>query len=290
MRLASVDYQGSPRLVMSAGDQLRSLSDADTRLPSDVGPLLEGPGLAAWREQLQAAAADAPVLPVDDVQWNAPIARPPKILCVGRNYEEHARETGAEAPDEPVIFSKLGTTLNGHNRDVYLPTVSTEVDFEAELVVVIGSAGRNISSARAMDHVIGYGCGHDVSARDWQREKPGGQWLLGKSFDGFGPCGPWFVTADEVGDPHNLDVTLRLNGNVMQQSNTQHFIFKIPEIVSYISQVCMLLPGDVIFTGTPDGVGLGRKPPVYLRPGDVTEVEIGGLGVLRNRFVSANGQ
>ncbi len=288
MRLASVEYQGSTHLVASDGEQLRSLSDADATLPRDLGPLLSGPGLAACLDRLRAVAADAPTLPADGVRWHAPIASPPKILCVGRNYEEHARETGAEIPLEPLIFSKLGTTMNGHDRDVHLPSVSTQVDFEAELVVVIGAAGRNIPPDRAMDHIAGYGCGHDVSARDWQKHKPGGQWLLGKSFDGFGPFGPWFVTADEVEDPHDLDVTLRLNGAIMQQSNTRHFIYTLPEIITYVSQVCTLLPGDLIFTGTPDGVGLGRKPPVYLRDGDVTEVEISGLGILRNRFVSTS--
>jgi 2-keto-4-pentenoate hydratase/2-oxohepta-3-ene-1,7-dioic acid hydratase in catechol pathway len=168
-----------------------------------------------------------------------------------------------------------------------LPPGSQQIDFEAELVAVIGRTGRHIAEHEALDHVAGYMCGNDVTARDWQKSKPGGQWLLGKSFDTFAPTGPVFVTADEVNDPQNLCIELRLNGETMQSSNTRYQIFPVAKLVSYVSQVCTLLPGDLIFTGTPGGVGAGRTPPVFLQDGDTVEVEIDGIGCLRNRVRSS---
>jgi 2-keto-4-pentenoate hydratase/2-oxohepta-3-ene-1,7-dioic acid hydratase in catechol pathway len=160
------------------------------------------------------------------------------------------------------------------------------VDYEAELVAVIGVGGRNIPLASAAEHVAGYCCGHDVSARDWQMRKPGGQWLLGKSFDGFAPCGPELVTADELREPGKLRIQLRLNGRTMQDSNTEQLIFSVPQLVAYLSQVCTLAPGDLIYTGTPPGVGAARRPPVFLQPGDQVEVEIERIGVLSNPVVA----
>jgi 2-keto-4-pentenoate hydratase/2-oxohepta-3-ene-1,7-dioic acid hydratase in catechol pathway len=167
-----------------------------------------------------------------------------------------------------------------------LPRVSQEVDYEAELVLVIGQGGRYIPPSEARRHIAAYCCGNDVSARDWQLRKPGGQWLLGKSFDSFAPFGPTLVTADEIPDPGHLAIELRLNGQVMQRSNTDQFIFGVDELVAYVSQVCTLVPGDLIFTGTPHGVGFARNPPVWLKPGDVVEVEIEKLGVLSNQVVA----
>jgi 2-keto-4-pentenoate hydratase/2-oxohepta-3-ene-1,7-dioic acid hydratase in catechol pathway len=163
-----------------------------------------------------------------------------------------------------------------------LPRVSREVDYEAELVVVIGKRGRYIAEDQARNYVAGYTIGHDVSARDWQLRKPGGQWLAGKTFDTFAPIGPALVTADEIRDPHRLSIELRLNGQVMQRSNTEQMIFTVDKLVAYISQVVTLQPGDLIFTGTPPGVGFARKPPVFLKPGDIVEIEIENLGILRN--------
>jgi 2-keto-4-pentenoate hydratase/2-oxohepta-3-ene-1,7-dioic acid hydratase in catechol pathway len=202
------------------------------------------------------------------------------------NYADHARETGKEPPPEPVIFSKFVTAVRAHGDVIVLPKISREVDYEAELVAVIGRGGRRITPTAALDHVIGYCCGHDVSARDWQQRKPGGQWLLGKSFDSFAPFGPELVTADEVGDIANLRIQLRLNGTSMQDSTTAQLIFSVADLVSYVSGVCTLTPGDVIFTGTPSGVGVARKPQVFLRPGDAVEVEIERIGVLRNTVVA----
>jgi 2-keto-4-pentenoate hydratase/2-oxohepta-3-ene-1,7-dioic acid hydratase in catechol pathway len=185
-----------------------------------------------------------------------------------------------------VLFSKYATALTGHEAPIVLPPVSSEVDYEAELVIVIGKGGRNIPAGQALAHVAGYTCGHDVSARDWQLKKDQKQWMVGKTFDTFAPTGPHLVTADEVPDPHNLPIRLRLNGQVMQNSNNTQMIFRIPEVLAYLSQVFTLEPGDLIFTGTPPGVGFAKKPPLFLKPGDVAEVEIDGIGLLRNPVVA----
>jgi len=202
------------------------------------------------------------------------------------NYRDHAAESGSPIPKEPILFSKYATALIGDGAAIVLPPVSRKVDYEAELVVVIGRGGRHIPRERAMEHVGGYAVGHDVSARDWQLNKPGKQWMAGKTFDTFAPVGPELVTPDEVGDPHNLGIRLRLNGQTMQDSNTNQLIFGVDVLIAYLSQVFTLEPGDLIFTGTPPGVGMARKPPVWLKPGDVVEVEIDRLGTLRNPVVA----
>lgn len=212
-----------------------------------------------------------------------PIVDPQKIICLGLNYRDHAVESNMPIPEEPVLFSKFPSALIGHEALIELPPETTEVDYEAELVVVIGRRGRRIPRERAFDYVAGYTIGHDVSARDWQLGKPGKQWLAGKTFDTFAPIGPALVTRDELPDPHNLGIRLRLNGETMQDSSTSQLIFGVDEVVAYVSRICTLEPGDLIFTGTPPGVGMARKPPIWLKPGDLVEVEIDGLGVLRNR-------
>jgi 2-keto-4-pentenoate hydratase/2-oxohepta-3-ene-1,7-dioic acid hydratase in catechol pathway len=185
-----------------------------------------------------------------------------------------------------VLFSKFPTALIGHGDNIVLPKVSSKVDYEAELVIVIGKRGRHLTPQNAIACIAGYTVGHDVSARDWQLEKDGKQWMAGKTFDTFAPCGPVIVTTDDIPDPHVLPISLRLNGKVMQNSNTNQMIFRAVQIVSYISQVFTVEPGDLIFTGTPPGVGMARKPsPIWLKAGDVAEVEIQGLGVLRNTVV-----
>jgi 2-keto-4-pentenoate hydratase/2-oxohepta-3-ene-1,7-dioic acid hydratase in catechol pathway len=219
------------------------------------------------------------------VQFLPPIPNPPKIVCLGLNYRDHAMETGAAIPKEPVLFSKFATALIGHGAFIVLPSVSKEVDYEAELVLVVGKRGRHLSAEEAPNYVVGYTIGHDVSARDWQLKKDQKQWMAGKTFDTFAPTGPYLVTADEVRDPHSLGIRLRLNGQVMQDSNTRQMVFSIGAILAYLSQVFTLEAGDLIFTGTPPGVGMARKPPVFLKAGDVVEVEIEGLGVLRNKVV-----
>ena len=188
-------------------------------------------------------------IPLDQAcfSWLPPIPTPNKIFCIGRNYAEHAKETGSEIPEIPVVFSKFPSALTAHGSQVRLPEISTEVDFEAELVVVIGKPGRCIPVESAMDHVFGYCCGNDISARDWQKGKPGGQWLLGKTIDTFAPLGPTIVSKDEIAAVDDLDIELILNGKTMQSSNTRHLIFPIDFLISHLSMFCTLFPGDLIF-------------------------------------------
>ena len=236
--------------------------------------------------QLPARPDPASVLDANSIRFLPPIPHPQKVICVGLNYADHAAESGAKVGDEPVIFNKFPTAIRGHGDPIVLPRATSQVDYEAELVVVIGRGGKHIPRDAALKHVAGYCCGHDVSARDWQLQKPGGQWLLGKSFDSFAPYGPYLVTGDEVGDPGNLRIQLRVSGQTMQDSRTSQLIFGVDFLVAYLSGVCTLSPGDVIFTGTPPGVGMARRPPVFLKPGDVVEVEIEKLGVLSNSVIA----
>jgi 2-keto-4-pentenoate hydratase/2-oxohepta-3-ene-1,7-dioic acid hydratase in catechol pathway len=284
MRLVTYHSGKGLRIAAVRDREIVDLHDADPAIPPAMNDFLAG-GQPMCDRAAQAAARGKG-LARESVHIVAPVPAPQKIFCVGLNYADHARETGKEAPREPVIFNKFVTAVRGDGDTIVLPKLSREVDYEAELVAVIGRGGRHIPRASALDHVAGYCCGHDVSARDWQLRKPGGQWLLGKSFDSFAPMGPAMVTADEVGDVSNLRIQLRLNGRVMQDSTTAQLIFSVAELIEYVSGVCTLSPGDVIFTGTPPGVGAARKPPVFLQPGDVVEVEIERIGVLRNRVVA----
>ena len=268
----------------ASGEEVVDLAGFDTGLPRTLKGILAA-GDAALATAAHAAAKGNGV-PLATVPLRAPILDPQKIVCIGLNYADHATETGAKVGDEPVVFNKFPTCLRGPGDAVPLPPESNEVDYEAELVVVIGKTARRVSRAAAWTHVAGYCCGNDVSARDWQKGKPGKQWLLGKSFDGFAPLGPWMVTADEMVEPDQATIELKLNGQVMQSSNTRQLIFPIDYLVSYLSHVCTLLPGDLLYTGTPPGVGMARTPPAFLKPGDVAEVAIEGIGVLRNSFVA----
>jgi 2-keto-4-pentenoate hydratase/2-oxohepta-3-ene-1,7-dioic acid hydratase in catechol pathway len=218
----------------------------------------------------------------DSVEYLPPIF-PGKILAIGRNYVDHAIEQGAEPPAAPMLFNKLSNSLSAHNAPIVLPSISSKVDYEAELAVVIGTRASRVSEADALSHVFGYTPINDVSARDLQFGD--GQWTRGKGLDGFAPLGPFITTRDEIADVHNLKIEGRLNGQVMQSSNTGKMIFKIPYLISYLSQGITLEPGDVIATGTPEGVGIFRDPPVLLKAGDVYEVEIEKLGTLRNPVV-----
>lgn len=211
-----------------------------------------------------------------------PVPTPEKVFCIGLNYRDHAIETGSPIPTEPIVFSKFNTALIGQGQSIVLPEIAQKVDYEAELVVVIGRTAKNVSVADAMNHVFGYTCGHDVSARDWQKGRPGGQWLLGKSFDTFAPIGPCVVTKDELPDPSNIRVQMELNGQMVQDSTTAQLIFDIPTTVSHLSKFITLKPGDLIFTGTPPGVGDAKDPPVYLKPGDRCSVIVDGIGTLTN--------
>ena len=229
------------------------------------------------------AGGQLPVVNRDDVTLEAPVPRPSKIICIGLNYLDHVKESGAEIPKSPLIFSKFNTCVTASETSILLPVGSDQVDFEAELAVVIGRRAKNIELANAMDYVYGYTNFNDVSARDMQFAD--GQWQRGKSCDTFAPFGEFVATKDEIPDPHSLRIQFRLNGKTMQDSNTDQLIFKVPELVEYLSRSITLEPGDVIATGTPPGVGFARKPPVFLKEGDVCEVEVAGLGILINSVV-----
>lgn len=286
MRLATIQTPAGPRAAVFQGNQYVDLHASDPALPATLRQLLEG-GAAALKSAGEAARhAKAVQHEAGQVKLLALVPDPRKIVCLGLNYRDHAAESGAPIPKEPVLFSKYATALIGHESPIVLPPVSSEVDYEAELVIVIGKGGRHIKADQAMSYVAGYTCGHDVSARDWQLKKDQKQWMVGKTFDTFAPVGPHLVTADEVPDPHNLPIRLRLNGQVMQNSNTNQMIFRVPEVLAYLSQVFTLEVGDLIFTGTPPGVGFAKKPPLFLKAGDVAEVEIDGIGLLRNPVVA----
>lgn len=221
--------------------------------------------------------------PVAQITLLAPVPRPGKIIAVGLNYRDHAIETKQEIPTSPIIFAKFPTSVTHPDAPVVLPEGDPQADYEAELAVVVGRRAKGVSEANAMDYVAGYMPLNDVSARRWQFADK--QWVRGKSCDTFCPTGPWLTTRDSVPDPHSLFIRMRVNGTVMQNSNTSNLIFKIPTLIQFLSAAMTLEPGDIIATGTPDGVGVFRKPPVFLKRGDVMEVEIEGLGVLRNPVV-----
>ena len=285
MRLATIQTGAGPRAVVRRGEVYVDLHATDPQVPASVRAILEGGGSALAAARKAAERAAAVTVPAKGVRYHAPVIDPKKIVCLGLNYRDHAAESGAQIPKEPILFSKYVTALTGHGESIVLPRVSQEVDYEAELVIIVGKRGRHLSADAAMDYVTGYSVGHDVSARDWQLKKDGKQWMVGKTFDTFAPVGPELVTVDEGIDPHNLPIRLRLNGQTMQDSSTKQMIFGVGATLAYLSQVFTLEPGDLIFTGTPPGVGFARKPPVFLKGGDMAEVEIEGLGVLRNPVV-----
>lgn len=229
--------------------------------------------------KLKAALNTNQFQPVDAaVRWAAPVARPSKIICIGLNYADHATESNMELPAEPVVFFKATSSMSGPNDDLLIPKNSKKTDWEVELAVVIGKKANYISEEQAMNHIAGYCLHNDYSEREFQLER-GGQWVKGKSCDTFAPLGPWLATKDEITNLNDLRLWLTVNGRMMQDSNTRNLYFKIPFLVSYLSQFMSLLPGDIISTGTPSGVGLGQKPdPVYIKPGDVIELGIDGLG------------
>lgn len=220
-----------------------------------------------------------------DIRLGSPVARPSKIICIGLNYADHAKETGAAIPKEPIIFFKSTTALIGPNDDVIIPKNSTKTDWEVELSVVIGKKASYVEESEAMNYVAGYCLHNDLSEREFQLER-GGQWVKGKSCDSFAPMGPFLATKDEITDVDNLRLWLTVNGQKMQDGTTANLIFKIPFLVSYLSQFMTLLPGDVISSGTPAGVGLGMKPAVYLKDGDVVELGIEGLGSAKQKVIA----
>ena len=280
MRLVTYDKGGNATLGARKADQVVDLSD----VAPDMRAYLDG-GDRTRKDAEAAISTGAGATDAGGVKILAPIQNPEKIICIGLNYADHAEESGMAIPEEPIVFSKYASTIIGPGDEIRVPPSSSKTDYEVELVVVIGKRGKDISEADALDHVAGYTIGHDVSARDYQLEKPGGQWMLGKTFDTFAPIGPEIVTSDEVGDPHALGIRCILNGDTVQDSTTAQLIFKVPQLVAYLSHVFTLAPGDLIFTGTPPGVGMARDPQLWLKPGDTVVCEVDGLGRLENHCV-----
>lgn len=244
----------------------------------------ENDGLNRLAGFLKAEGDSLPKVQAAGVRLAPSVARPSKIVCIGLNYAKHAEEAGMEAPSEPVVFFKATTAWVGPNDAIVIPRDSDKTDWEVELAVVIGKRAKYVSEEDALDYVAGYGVHNDYSEREWQLEK-GGQWVKGKSADTYAPFGPYMATAEEVPNPNELNLWLKLNGEKIQDSSTLDFIFNVQQVISYLSNFMTLLPGDVISTGTPAGVGLGFDPPVYLKEGDVVELGIDGLGVQKQTAV-----
>ena len=219
------------------------------------------------------------------LRFGAPVARPSKLICIGLNFSDHAKESGAKTPAEPVVFFKATTAICGPYDDLVIPKKATKTDWEVELAIVIGKKAKYVKESEALDYIAGYLLHNDYSEREFQLER-GGQWVKGKSADTFAPLGPYLITPDEIKNVHNLNMWLKVNGEYKQRGNTNNFIFNIPKLVSYVSDFMTLLPGDIISTGTPSGVGLGMDPPEYLKPGDVVELGIDGLGVSKQQVVA----
>jgi len=278
MRLAMIRSAGRIGLALCKGGALHALFEGDEGYPGDLAGLLaSGADLAAVGARLERV----PALGQADLEWLPPVARPGKIVCVGLNYRDHSKETGYDVPDYPTLFARFSTTLIGHEAPIVRPAGSNQLDFEGELAVVIGRGGRRIPLEAALGHVAGYALFNDASVRDYQFRTP--QWTVGKNFDATGPFGPWLATPEELPPGcRGLWIETRLNGQVMQRAVIDDMMFDVPALVSIISEAMTLEPGDVIVTGTPSGVGFARKPPVFMAPGDVCEVEVEGLGVLRS--------
>ncbi|WP_028609878.1 fumarylacetoacetate hydrolase family protein [Paenibacillus harenae] len=299
MKLVTIEDNGPQRLgvkldgkIIDIGSALNRLPDEE--VPADVMDVIAGgekalAAISGYAERLLQSGAytDALFLREEDIRFGPCVTRPNKIICVGLNYRKHAVETNAPIPQYPILFNKFNNTLTGHGKDVALPErVTSQVDYEAELAIVIGKTAKYVSKEEALQHVFGYCNVNDLSARDLQMRTA--QWLLGKSCDGFSPLGPYLVTADEIENPNDLEIKCLVNGEVRQHSNTSDMIFACDEIVSYISQHMTLVPGDIILTGTPEGVVLGypEEKRVYLKHGDVVTIEIEKLGSLTNRMVN----
>jgi 2-keto-4-pentenoate hydratase/2-oxohepta-3-ene-1,7-dioic acid hydratase in catechol pathway len=280
MRL--VTFQTSPGSLQPGVllDDSRVLSLVSAGYPGMLEFIAAGDSALAAAGRLLAAPPAGAIYPLEKVRLKAPVPGPGKILLVGLNYRDHAAESNMEIPKVPTVFAKLRNTVIGPGEPIVLPRKSEKPDYEAEFAFVVGKGGRHMDPNRWKEHVFGYLNLNDVSARDFQLSTT--QWLLGKSCDTFCPMGPWIVTPDEIADPHQLDVSMTVNGEVLQHSNTRELIFRIPDLLAYVSQVMTLDPGDIISTGTPSGVGFARKPPRFLRPGDECVVEVQGLGQLRN--------
>jgi 2-keto-4-pentenoate hydratase/2-oxohepta-3-ene-1,7-dioic acid hydratase in catechol pathway len=282
MKFVTFQHNGHQHAGVLSDDNIVSLHSAGFHDMLSV--LRGGPNVFRRVEALLANPPADAVVPLGSVKLRAPVPRPPKIICVGLNYRDHAIESKMEIPSRPTIFSKYHNTVIGAGDDIVIPKNTEKPDYEAEMAFVIGKGGRHIRSADWRNHVFGYMNLNDVSARDVQLAVS--QWTMGKNFDTFAPMGPHLVSADEIEDPHNLNISLTVNGETLQSSNTRELIFKIPDLVEFLSSVMTLEAGDVISTGTPSGVGFSYTPPKWLKPGDEVVVSVEGLGHLRNRCVA----
>ena len=261
-----------------------SVGGGETRVGSVDDGEIQPLGGASMIEFIERGGSPEPgeeTVALDEARLHAPVARPEKVICIGLNYEDHAAETGAEIPEKPIIFAKYANSIIGPGEAIRIPQITQKPDYEAELAVVIGRTARNVSESEALDHVFGYTNANDVSARDIQLGE-GGQWTRGKAIDTFCPLGPYLVTRDEVEDPQNLSIRCILNGDVVQDGHTSRMIFTVAELVAFLSTGMTLVPGDVIITGTPPGVGMARDPQLWLKDGDEVSIEIEGLGTLTN--------
>ena len=267
-------------------DVRRAAADAGVTAPDSMTEAIRG-GPAALDQLRQVVAGAGATIPEAEISYAPAVPDPGKILCVGANYRKHAEEAGLPLPEQPIYFAKFGNSLAGHREEVVLPAATERGDYEVELVAVIGRPARKVRREDALDHVFGYATGNDLSARELQMRSS--QWLFGKAIDGFAPLGPYVVTADEVPDPQRLDLRTWVNGELRQDSNTADMIFSVAEMISDLSQIMTLQPGDVIYTGTPEGVVLGMQTPTWLQPGDEVACEIEGLGRLVNTLVADKG-
>ena len=276
MKLATFSHSGRQSWGVLQGDGIADVGARSGGRFPDIRTWLLNDALA----EVTDAAGAAPKIAADEVEWMPVIPNPAKILCIGLNYETHRQETGREATGHPAVFTRFADTQIGHGAPIIRPHVSTALDYEGELAVVIGKAGRYIGREEAMTHVAGYACYNDATVRDWQRHTI--QFTPGKNFPGTGALGPVMVTADEIPDYRALRLETRVNGETVQTAGLDQLIFDIPTLIEYCSAFTPLSPGDIIATGTPGGVGFKREPQLFLKPGDVVEVEIGGIGLLRN--------
>ncbi len=278
MKLVSFAAQGATQVGIVDGDDILVVTDASWTGGTTLRALIERDELAAAKAHVQGPATKR--VPLAGVTLLPPVLDPPRIWCVGVNYHDHRKEVGRDETGHPTIFTRTPQSQVGHGAPIAVPAISTDLDYEAEIAVVIGKGGRNIAQADAMGHIAGFSCYNDATIRDWQRHTT--QWIPGKNFEGVGSFGPWLVTPDDMPPLEEIQVTARLNGQVMQQAVATDMIFPIAEVIAYLSTVTTLLPGDVIATGTPGGVGAKRTPPVWMKPGDTIEIEVTGVGVLSN--------
>lgn len=289
MRIFTFDKAGKATLGLLRNEQAQEYIDLEIAGYAHSHDLMDLLAQADWQEKLAAIHANAPasaIKPMQGVKFNTLIAKPGKIICVGLNYADHAKEGGHAIPDHPSFFLRVNSSQAAHEQALLLPKASTKFDYEAELAVVIGSTARNLTADNALDCVAGYSCYNDGSIRDYQRK--GTQWTLGKNFDQTGSFGPWLVTSDELPPGGaGLKVQTRLNGQLLQDGSTSDFLFTVAQVLVIVSEVMTLEPGDVIITGTPAGVGYARKPPIFMQVGDICEVEVEKIGILRNSIAHA---